>query len=538
MSIATYRVLVTDGVDAEGVAVLTAVPAFRVDEVPTLPAAELAERIADYDAIVGRSATRVSAELLRRATRLRVVGRAGVGVDNVAIDAATELGIAVINAPAGNTVAVAELLFGSLLGLIRKIPLATTSMHAGRWERAHLMGNELNGRRLGIVGVGRIGGEVAVRAHAFGMSLVGYDPYVTDERFAALRVQRACTLDDLLGVADIVTVHTPLTEETTGMIGAGQMGRLRRGAIVANLARGGIVDEAALVEALRSGALGGATLDAYTSEPLTGDHPFRGVPNLLLTPHIGASTQEAQRNVAVDVCEAVRDALLDNELSRSLNVATVEGTAWREVQPALQLAQRSAMVARAMLADRGTRAVTRVAIRCGAEFRGNGNVLLGAAAMGALESVVETGRLNLINARPLAAARGMQLSAIEGVTMVGPYDIEVTLGSATEEFTVAGAATPGGAPRLTRIGPFHVDVNPKQTLVILTNRDVPGVIGRVGTLLGGQAVNIAEYHQARLAQGGEALAAVSVDGAVTESTRQALLAIPDVLTAAVVRFHA
>jgi len=361
---------------------------------------------------------------------------------------------------------------------------------------------------------------------------------VTDERFAALRVQRACTLDDLLGVADIVTVHTPLTEETTGMIGAGQMGRLRRGAIVANLARGGIVDEAALVEALRSGALGGATLDAYTSEPLTGDHPFRGVPNLLLTPHIGASTQEAQRNVAVDVCEAVRDALLDNELSRSLNVATVAGTAWREVQPALQLAQRSAMVARAMLADRGTRAVTRVAIRCGAEFRGNGNVLLGAAAMGALESVVETGRLNLINARPLAAARGMQLSAIEGVTMVGPYDIEVTLGSATEEFTVAGAATPGGAPRLTRIGPFHVDVNPKQTLVILTNRDVPGVIGRVGTLLGGQAVNIAEYHQARLAQGGEALAAVSVDGAVTESTRQALLAIPDVLTAAVVRFHA
>jgi D-3-phosphoglycerate dehydrogenase len=535
---ASYRVLVTDGVDAEGVAVLAAVPAFQVDEVPTLPAAELAERIADYDAIVGRSATKVSAELLRRATRLRVVGRAGVGVDNVAIDAATELGIAVINAPAGNTVAVAELLFGSLLGLIRKIPQATTSLHAGRWERAQLMGNELKGRRLGIVGVGRIGGEVAVRAHAFGMSLVGYDPYVTDERFAALRVQRAASLDDLLSVADIVTVHTPLTEETTGMIGAEQIGRLRRGAIVANLARGGIVDEVALVAALRSGALGGATLDAYVAEPLTGDHPLRGVPNLLLTPHIGANTQEAQRNVAVDVCEAVRDALLENELSRSLNVATVGGAAWRELQPALLLVQRAAMVARAMLAERGTRAVTRVAIRCGAEFRGSGNVLLGAAAMGALESVLESGRLNLINARTLAAARGMQLSAIEGAAAVGPYDIEVSLGAAADEFTVAGAAPPGGMARLTRIGTFHVDVNPKQTLVILTNRDVPGVIGRVGTLLGDQGVNIAEYHQARLAQGGEALAAVSVDGAVTEATKQALLAIPDILTVAVVRFHA
>lgn len=537
MTPARYRVLVTDGVDAEGVAVLTAVAAFQVDEVPTLPAAELAERIAEYDAIVGRSATKVSSELLRRATRLRVVGRAGVGVDNVAIDAATELGIAVINAPAGNTVAVAELLFGSLLGLIRKIPQATTSLHEGRWERSQLMGNELKGRRLGIVGLGRIGGEVAVRARAFGMALVGYDPYVTDERFASLRVQRAASLDDLLAVADIVTVHTPLTDETTGLIGVDELARLRRGAIVANLARGGIVDEVALVAGLRSGALGGATLDAYESEPLTGDHALRGVPNLLLTPHIGANTQEAQRNVAVDVCEAVRDALLDNELSRSLNVATVEGAAWRALQPALVLVERSAMVARAMLAERGTRAVTRVAVRCGAELRGSGSVLLGAAAMGALQSVVESGRLNLINARTLAAARGMQLSVIEGATGLGPYDVEVALGGGAEEFAVAGAAPPGGTARLTRIGTFHVDVNPKHTLLILTNRDVPGVIGRVGTLLGDQGVNIAEYHQARLAQGGEALAAVSVDGAVTDATRQALLAFPDILTVAVVRFR-
>ncbi len=534
----TYRILVTDAVDPEGVAVLTAVPEFRVDEVPTLGAADLVARIADYDAIVGRSATRISAELLRAATRLRVVGRAGVGVDNVDMDAATALGVAVINAPAGNTVAVAELLFGSLIALVRGIPAANLSLHEGRWERSKLMGRELKGRSLGIVGLGRIGSEVAARAHAFGMEVGAFDPYVADDRFLALRVRRHATLDALLDATELLTIHTPLTDETRGMIGARELGRLRSDAVVANLARGGIVDEAALVDALRTGRLAGATLDAFVAEPLAGDHALRGVPNLLLTPHIGASTQEAQRNVAVDVCEAVRDALLDNELSRSLNVATGDGVAWREVQPVLQLVQRAAVVARALLAERGARAVTRLALRSGSEWRGRGAVLLSAAAVGALESVLEEGRLNLINARTLAAARGMQLSAIEGAAGLAPYEVEVTLGTATDAIAVAGSAPPGGTARLTRIGDFHVDVNPRQTLVILTNRDVPGVIGRVGTLLGNEGVNIAEYHQARLAQGGEALAAVSVDGVVAVRTRQALLAIPDVLTAAVVRFDA
>lgn len=533
----TFRILVTDGVDPEGVAVLAAVPQFTVEEVPTLPAAELAARIGEFDAIVGRSATRISAELLRAATRLRVVGRAGVGVDNVAIDAATELGVAVINAPAGNTVAVAELLFGCLLGLIRRIPQATTSLHEGRWERTQLMGSELKGRRLGIVGLGRIGGEVAVRAHAFGMPLIGYDPFVTDERFRALRVQRADSLDDLLDVSDVVTVHTPLTEETTALLGARELARLRPGAIVANLARGGIIDEVALVAALRSGRLGGATIDAYITEPLPGEHHFRGVPNLLLTPHIGASTEEAQRNVAVDVCEAVRDALLNDELSRSLNLETGEGAVWREVQPVLQLMQRSAAVARVCLAERGARAVNWLSVRCGAELRGSGSALLAAAAVGLLEGIVGPGRLNLINARALAAARGVRLSTTEGAEGLPPHGIEVELGAGTSEILVAGTAPPGGVPRLTRIGDFHVDVNPRHTLLIITNRDVPGVIGRVGTLLGDAGVNIAEYHQARLAQGGEALAAISVDGAVDEHTRTALLAIPEILTAAVVRFR-
>src|SRR3954466_4020619 len=233
----TYRILVTDEIDSDGVALLKAEPSFDVDVVPTLPPAELLERIGEYDAFVGRSATRVTEQLLRRATRLRVVGRAGVGVDNIAIDTATAMGIAVINAPAGNTIAVAELFFGTLIGLLRHLPHAWESMHASRWDRSKLLGTEIKGRTLVIVGVGRIGSEVATRAHSFGMDVSGYDPYVGDERFRALRVRRLATLEEALEAADVLTLHTPLNDETTGMIGRRELARLGSGAIVCNLAR-------------------------------------------------------------------------------------------------------------------------------------------------------------------------------------------------------------------------------------------------------------------------------------------------------------
>ncbi|MGZ8470261.1 MAG: phosphoglycerate dehydrogenase [Gemmatirosa sp.] len=531
----TYRVLVTDDIDRDGVALLEAESALRVDEVPTLPVPALLERIGDYDAIIGRSATKISAELLRNAPRLRVVGRAGVGVDNVAMDVATELGVAVINAPAGNTIAVAELFFGTVLGLLRQLPRAWETMRAGKWDRSSLMGAELKGRTLGILGLGRIGGEVATRAHAFGMEVVAFDPYVADARFTALRVRRAPTLEALLDEADILTVHTPLNDETQGMIGRRVLAALRSGAIVCNLARGGIVDDAALLAALESGHLRGAVLDVYAAEPLAADHPLRQAPNVVLTPHIGANTAEAQRNVAVDVCAAVRDALLRGELSRSMNVATAAGE-WRDLQPAMLVARRAAAVARAILADMGVRALQRLTVRCGSGIAGGQELLLSAAALGAVEGVIEHDRLNLINARALAEGRGLELTAGESGTLA-PNALEVSLRGAMQELTVAGTAPVDGGPRLTRIGAFHVDVNPRQTLIVLTNRDVPGVIGRVGTLLGTAGVNIAEYHQARLAQGGEALAVISVDGRVDASVRQRLCELPDVQGASVVQFR-
>jgi D-3-phosphoglycerate dehydrogenase len=531
-----YRVLVTDEIDPEGVALLASEEALVVDEVPTLPKDELLARIGDYDAIVGRSATRISEELLRRATRLKVVGRAGVGVDNIALDAATALGVAVINAPAGNTIAVAELFFGTVLSLLRHLPRADASMHAGRWDRSQLLGSELKGKTLGIIGLGRIGSEIAARANAFCANVVAFDPYIADERFTALRVARAESLDALLEEADIVTVHTPLTEETRGMLGRRELARMQPGGIVVNMARGGIVDDAALLAALEAGQLRGAVLDVYVAEPLAPDHPLRHAEHVLLTPHIGASTAEAQRNVAVDVCEAVRDALLEGELSRSINVAALGGTAWESLRPVMWIVERIAAVARAILADQGGRAVQRVALRCGPEVIGGSGALLSAAAVGVLEQVLETERLNLINARSLAEARGIEMSVAESSHLGHPRAVEVAVRGAMNEVAVGGVAADGMPPRVTRVGAFQVDVTPRDSLIVLTNNDVPGVIGRVGTLLGEAGVNIAEYHQARLAQGGQALAAITVDGSVGPDIRQRLLQLTDVNSATVVSF--
>lgn len=531
----SLRILVTDEIDREGVALLRAVPGFTVDELPTLPAAELLERIGDYDAMIGRSATKVTDALLRRATKLKVVGRAGVGVDNIAMDVATELGIAVINAPAGNTVAVAELFFGGVISLLRHLTRADRSMHEGRWERSDLLGTELRGKTLGIVGLGRIGGEVSHRAHAFGLDVHAYDPYVSDERFAALRVKRAPTLDALLDVAQVLTVHTPLTDETTGMIGAAAIRRLRRGGIVVNMARGGIVDDNALRAAIDDGHVAGAVLDVYLKEPLTGDHAFRGYSNVVLLPHIGASSAEAQRNVAVDACEAVRDALLNGDLSRSLNGA-LAGEDAVTLAPALLLARRAAAVARALLAERGATAIDSVTIKTGDDLTASAGALLAAAAAGTLEGVVEAERLNLINARSLATARGIVLAHGEGGFAPHSRAIEIRLVAGSHAMRVGGVAALDMPPRLTRIADFHVDVAPRGTLLVLTNHDVPGVIGRVGTALADAGVNIAEYHQARLEAGGDALAVVTIDGTPPANVRTMLTTLRDVRSATLVRF--
>ncbi|HVX39294.1 MAG TPA: phosphoglycerate dehydrogenase, partial [Gemmatimonadaceae bacterium] len=492
----SFRVLVTDEVDPQGVELLRSHPSLIVDERPTRPWRDLLGEIGEYDAIVGRSATQIPGELLRAAKKLRVIGRAGVGTDNIDLETATALGIAVINAPAGNTIAVAELFFGVLVSLVRHLPRAYASMTAGKWDRSKLLGTELRGRTLGIVGLGRIGGEVSSRARAFGMRVIAYDPYLARERFELLRVERLSQLGDLLDQADVVTVHTPLTDETRGMIGAAELARLHAGAIVMNMARGGIVNEDALRAALESGHLRGAVLDVYAKEPLAPDHPFRTMANVILTPHLGASTAEGQRNVAVDACIAVRDALLSGALAGAVNLADVDREQWKEMGGALRLARHSAAIARAMLADSGAPAIGQVTVHVGSQLAGADSLLVASAAEGALAPITGEVRVNLINARARAAERGIAIATLPAGDAAEPYAVRVTMSSDGRALTVGGAALPGGPPRLTRIGDFKVDVTPRRTLIVLTNADVPGVIGRVGTVLGNAGLNIAEYHQA------------------------------------------
>jgi D-3-phosphoglycerate dehydrogenase len=521
-----FRVLVTDEIDPEGVALLRAEPSIRVDETPTQPAAELLASIGEYDALVGRSATRISAELLEAGGRLKVIGRAGVGVDNVDLERATQLGIAVINAPGGNTIAVAELVFAVALALFRHVPEARDSMRAGDWRRSQLGGSELRGRTLTIVGLGRIGTEVARRARAFGMKVVAFDPYVGESRFEELGIERVATLADALDIADVLTLHVPLTTETRGMIGAAELARLGPRAIVLNYSRGGVLDEEALLSALQEGRIGGAGIDVFDREPLPAEHPLRLAPNTILTPHLGASTVEAQKSVAIEACAGVRDALVTGDLSGALNAAGVGGPGWGELRPLFHLSERLGRLGRALLPG----GLGSLELRYSGPREEAPRPLLLAALLGALHDVVDRRAINLVNAQHVAHERGIETAWAH----VAPQhemgeEIELRLESGDRALRIGGALLGEIHGRIIRIGAFRVDIAPRGNLVILRNRDVPGVIGRVGTLLGDAGVNIAEYHQARLQAGGEALAAVSVDQQVDPDVLRRLAELSEVL---------
>lgn len=525
MSQPRFRVMVTDEVDPEGLALLRARPELQVDEFPTLTADQVLELIGGYDGFVGRSATRISRELLDRAAGLKVIGRAGVGVDNVDLERATELGIAVINAPGGNTVSVAELTFGVLISLLRNIHSAAASMERGEWRRSALGGLELRGRTMAIIGLGRIGSEVAKRARGFGVRLVGYDPHVSHARFDELGVEYAESLDAAIENADVLTLHVPLTQETQRMIGASELSRLSSRSIVLNLARGGIIDESALVDALRSGRVAGAGLDVFEKEPLAPDHPLRSLPNVLLTPHLGASTAEAQKSVSLEACAAVRDALLTGDLSAALNAAGVGGAGLGALRPLMQLAERLGRLGRALLPG----GLSAIELRYSGPREEAPRPLLLAALQGALRDVVDERAINLVNAQHVANERGIETAwtRVGGGEDFGE-EIELRLDTGDRGIRIGGSLLGEAHGRITRIGAFRVDIAPRGTLLVLRNHDVPGVIGYVGTLLGASGVNIAEYHQARLQAGGEALAAVSIDTRLEGAVLERLSALPQI----------
>ncbi|HEU4565739.1 MAG TPA: phosphoglycerate dehydrogenase [Gemmatimonadaceae bacterium] len=520
-----WRVLIADRISREGLAPLREDARFELVEQPGLKGEELARAIGEADAVIVRSATKIPRDALAHADRLRVIGRAGVGVDTIDVDAATERGIAVLNAPAGNTISAAELTFALLLALVRRVAAADRSMRAGEWERTKFAGTELYGKTLGLVGAGRIGGEVAARARAFGMRVLVFDPYLSEERARALDVELA-PLDELLAAADVISVHVPLTESTAGMIGERELALLKATAGIVNAARGGVVREDALLRALAERRIAGAALDVYEQEPLPADHPLRALDNVVLTPHLGASTEEAQQNVALEIAEAVRAALLENDLSRAVNAPAVGSEEMRRLRPLLALAERLGRLGAALAHG----PVARMEVRYAGGGDGALRPLAAAAMVGVLCEALGRAAVNFVNALHLAKARGIEVLRT-GMSASGDYAelVELRLGWRGGETSVTGALLGEAHPRIVRIEDYEVNVAPRGTLVVVRNRDVPGVIGRVGTLIGEAGTNIAEYHQARREAGGTALAAISVDGRLSPAAVERLRALPEVM---------
>ena len=529
MSDAKFRVLVTDKVSGGALGPLKDDDRFEVVHVNDSKDGQFAEALATAHGLIVRSATKVKGPMMDKAPELRVIGRAGVGVDNIDLLAATERGIAVLNAPAGNTVSAAELTMALILAMVRRVAEADGAMRKGVWSK--LQGVELRGRTLGLVGAGRIGGEVAKRCRAFGMDVLAYDPYLTEERAAELQVQRA-ELEEVLTRGDIISLHVPLTDDTKNMIGRETLARMKKGAFLVNVARGGVVDEAALAEALASGHLAGAALDVYVNEPLEQDSPLLGAPNVLLTPHLGASTGEAQELVASEIAEAVRAALAEGDLSRALNAPAIGGEALRALAPMFELGRALGKLGCA-LAPGGVQAVE---VRYAGDSDEALKPLTAYVLLGFLQNVLGSDQVNFVSASHLAVQRGIRVARTQ-LTQHADYTeyVEVVLRAENGELRLAGALLGDTHPRIVRIEDYRVDIVPAGALIILRNHDVPGVIGRVGTILGDHDINIAEYHQARMSKGGEALAAIAVDGDVDAQVREALLELPEVSSAVVVR---
>ncbi len=519
-----FKVVVPDRVSEEGLEILTSDSRFEVVQAAGWEEDELFGALQDAHAVIVRSSTKVTEEFLDRSPHLRVIGRAGVGVDNIDIQAATARGIPVLNAPAGNTVSAAELTFALLLSAVRGISSADRSVRAGAWERSRFKGMELRGKTLGLVGAGRIGGEVARRARAFEMKVVAVDPYLSEERASELGVEMT-SLEEILKTADVISLHTPLTATTRGMIGEEELQTIKPTAYLLNVARGGLVDEAVLAKALEEGWIAGAALDVYENEPLEEGSPLREAPNLVLTPHLGASTLEAQDLVASEICTGVRAALVEGDLSRALNAPKIGGETLRRLRPLLRLSEQVGRLACAL--SRG--GIKSVEVRYAGEGEDGLVPVSSAVLTGLLTEILGDDQVNFVNAQHLTESRGIEVTT-STVSRQADYSefVEVRLGAEQGDVRISGALLGSRHPRIVQIDEFKIDMVPEGSMLVLWNRDVPGVIGKVGNLLGSLDLNIAGYHQARLGPGGQALAAVSVDGEITPEVVATLREIDEV----------
>lgn len=513
------RLIIADPLRPEGIAVLREASGLLVEDRSEDDRETLSSALEGASGLIVRSRTTVDAEMIDGTDTLEVIGRAGVGVDNIDMEAATRRGIAVLNAPAANTYSTAELAFALLLASARHVARADAGVRAGEWKRKALQGTQLFGKTIGVVGAGRIGAEIVRRARAFGMRVLAFDPFVPAERANELGLALV-PLDQLLEGSDVVTLHVPLTGENRGLIGAKEIARMPDGAILINAARGGLVDEAALAEALVSGKLAGAGLDVYEREPLPEDSPLRTAPNLVFTPHIGASTDEAQAEVSRQIAVAVRDALLSADYQTALNAPYEAGERGRVV-PVMELGHRLGI----LLGQLDDGRCQRVEVQYAGTVPGVLRPLTAAAMEGFLARRVEP-PINVVNALSIASERGIEVARVRTGAIkdyMNHVQLRATHQGGEDDLVVSGAFLGEGEhTRIVRVGRFHVDVVPRGTLLFVENEDVPGVIGEVGTALGTAGVNIAEYHQARTEAGGAALGVVRIDGAVPPQVLEAI----------------
>ncbi len=522
-----HRVLITDPIAQKGIEILEREPDIEVTNEPDITYERLLEIVGDYDCIITRSRTPVTKELLERAKRLKVIGRAGVGVDNIDLDEATRRGILVVNTPGANTIGATELTMMHMLTILRNGHEAHRSVTQHKWERKRFMGTELYGKTLGIIGLGNIGSQVAIRAKAFGMKVLAYDPYIPREKAERLGVKLVDDLHEMLKEIDILTIHAPLTHETRNMISEREFEIMKEGVYIVNCARGGIVNEEALIKYLEKGKIRGVALDVYSKEPPPPEFVDRisKFQNVSLSPHIGANTYESQENVAVIVAQQVIKALKGQTVEYVVNAPFPDLSVLTLIKPHLDLAEKMGRFI-VQWAEEGIREV-HVEVR--GDISDHFHPISAAVLKGILEEVVDF-PVNIINATYVARDRGIKVEELSSEeTPDFKHYIKVVVKGNGVERVVAGTVLEGQIPRIVQIDRYRVDVEPEGILLVLENKDVPGVIGKIGSVLGSANVNIAGFRLGREKKGGIALGILNLDDPVPEEALEELRRIPEVL---------
>jgi D-3-phosphoglycerate dehydrogenase len=522
------KVLVTDTLAQQGLDILERAPGLDVDYRPGLPPGDLLRAIADADGLVIRSGTKVTDEVIAAGAKLRVVGRAGIGVDNVDVAAATARGIVVMNTPGGNNITTAEHAIALLISIARHIPQATASMKAGKWDKKSFMGMELYNRTLGILGLGNIGRIVADRARGLRMKVITHDPYISEEAAARADIERV-GFEELLERADAITVHVPRTKDTEGLLGREAFAKVKRGVLLVNAARGGIVDEAALLEALDDGRVGGAALDVFAQEPPPPDHPLLLHPRVICTPHVGASTEQAQINVAIGIAEQVRDYLQNDIIANAVNVPSVSKEMLGLIRPYLVLGEKLGRFQGQLCPE----SIEEIEIEYSGEAAELDVAPITLAVLkGLLESV--TDRVNMVNASTVARQHGIKVVESKSSSLRDFASVISTRVKGCADRLVMGAIFHGGQPRIVRVDDFMLEAIPEGPTIFIFNRDQPGVVGQVGTVLGQGSVNISRMQLALVPERGEAAMLVNVDPAPSAKVLEELRNLPNVVSAQLV----